>query len=406
MNIDHAVFTSTSTRSAQGYRIIAATRGLTATETKEITVTSPSHNSLVSDQQDAVGYAFYKLKSNRYCVCRSCHDGCEHTARGGYRVLTHILVLDESQMQSFGCNPFAVLRSVNKINATINTHDVEPTLQPITPEPNPNVTADLLDNPYTTLGQSSSEFLISTALNDGCTMISQVDSPEQIAEAILTALPARKRLECSFSIGLKFTLSRKRRMIWSVPVTDELKRITRGQKLTIVNDPRQSIPDFDRSEWIRMVTACVNERQLSSLSGITAMRFEDESDDGLNQVANVQLDLINIAQRSIDELIEVAARDWPDQHADDALSIVQRHYCLAATELLFSRILSAPDDQLRALWPALVELAVRKTTLQPHCDRLFEHMSSSQTASSPHPSPPPWHQAPISNPVPEPARMS
>ncbi len=106
--VDHAVFTSVRSSTGAGYRIIAATPGVTAEEKAEITRRSPSHDSLCDPSPQAIGLISYYLESGRMCVGLVRHAGKEHTARGGYRVHTHMAVLDRGVDDQFGCDPVRV----------------------------------------------------------------------------------------------------------------------------------------------------------------------------------------------------------------------------------------------------------------------------------------------------------
>ncbi|HPD29455.1 MAG TPA: hypothetical protein PLL20_05635 [Phycisphaerae bacterium] len=112
---DQAVFTSIRTPTGQGYRIVAASRGVRADEKAEITARSPSHGSLYESRPDAVGLLSYRLTSRRFCVGYVCHAGVEHTGRGGQRVYTHMALLDEAAYRSFDSNPGAVHAAIGKV---------------------------------------------------------------------------------------------------------------------------------------------------------------------------------------------------------------------------------------------------------------------------------------------------
>ncbi|MBU0718028.1 MAG: hypothetical protein KJ749_07255, partial [Planctomycetes bacterium] len=98
---DCAIFTSVRTSMGEGYRIIAASRGLRPDEKQVITRNSPSHNGTCAPPSSAdaetptvVGAAFYPLPPGRLCVALSTHAGAEHTGRGGPRVYTYNVVFD------------------------------------------------------------------------------------------------------------------------------------------------------------------------------------------------------------------------------------------------------------------------------------------------------------------------
>ncbi len=106
--VDQAVFTSVRSSTGAGYRLIAASPGVTPEEKAEITRRSPSHDSLCDASPQAVGLVAYALESRRICVGLVRHAGKEHTARGGYRVHTHMAVLDCAVDERFGSDPVRI----------------------------------------------------------------------------------------------------------------------------------------------------------------------------------------------------------------------------------------------------------------------------------------------------------
>src|SRR6185503_20317863 len=97
VTVEHGVFTSIRSHTGEGYRIITATPGIKADERAEITRRCPSHGSFCEESADAVGMSFFTLTTERHFIAIHCHAGVEHTARGGQRVYTHFVVLDNAQ---------------------------------------------------------------------------------------------------------------------------------------------------------------------------------------------------------------------------------------------------------------------------------------------------------------------
>ena len=82
LTCDQAIFTSIRTPMGEGYRIIAASRGLRPEEKQAITRSSPSHDSLcwpadkgTEETENRYGAAFYPLPTGRFCVALSCYGG-------------------------------------------------------------------------------------------------------------------------------------------------------------------------------------------------------------------------------------------------------------------------------------------------------------------------------------------
>ncbi|HSW46600.1 MAG TPA: hypothetical protein VLM89_13630, partial [Phycisphaerae bacterium] len=88
------MFTSIRSPMGQGYRLIAASGRVKPEEKVDILRCSPSHASLCDESPDALGLLCYPLKTGRYCIGCCLHAGVEHTARGGLRVYTHMVIVE------------------------------------------------------------------------------------------------------------------------------------------------------------------------------------------------------------------------------------------------------------------------------------------------------------------------
>ena len=109
---DQAVFTSVRTPTGEGYRIIAASRGLTAEEKRAITQNAPSHNGLYDQSASARAVAFYPLPTGRLCAACPCSAGSEHTGRGGTRVYTFSVIFAAEDFPAIRFNPFHIFRAI------------------------------------------------------------------------------------------------------------------------------------------------------------------------------------------------------------------------------------------------------------------------------------------------------
>ena len=136
LRCDQAIFTSVRTPMGEGYRIIAASRGLRADDKQAITRHCPSHEGLCheaprpGDPAPAPeAAAFYGLPSGHLCAALSCFAGAEHTGRGGQRVYTQCAVFDEEDFERCGYNAFSVIRAMVAAGLT------SPKLKPANPLP-------------------------------------------------------------------------------------------------------------------------------------------------------------------------------------------------------------------------------------------------------------------------------
>ncbi|MFQ5413316.1 MAG: hypothetical protein ACE5E6_02550, partial [Phycisphaerae bacterium] len=124
MQCEQAIFTSVRTPMGEGYRIIAAGKGLKPEEKKTITTQSPSHEAVCDTSPDARAVACYPLPTERLCVAATRVAGAEQSGRGGRRVYTMNIIFDVGDFEAFGYNPFHVARAMETAGLT------EPQLKP------------------------------------------------------------------------------------------------------------------------------------------------------------------------------------------------------------------------------------------------------------------------------------
>ncbi len=104
---EQAVFTSIRSPWGRGYRIVAASAGISPDEKREIVQRAPSHQSLCDASPQGRGLASFAMQSGRRCVFLTQNAGVEHSARGDFRVHTHVLVLEPAAYRCLGCDPLA-----------------------------------------------------------------------------------------------------------------------------------------------------------------------------------------------------------------------------------------------------------------------------------------------------------
>ncbi len=115
--VDQAIFTSIRTPMGEGYRIVACSPTIKEQEKKELARRLPSHGSLCESSPLTTALLSFPMASGRHCVALSQYAGQEHTARGGGRVLTHLILLQRSQVAALDCDPFAVRTAASRAGA-------------------------------------------------------------------------------------------------------------------------------------------------------------------------------------------------------------------------------------------------------------------------------------------------
>ncbi len=357
MQADRAIFTSASSLMAQGYRIVAASAGLTSVEKREITKHSPSHEALCDKSENASGTSFYRLSTGRVCVSYTCHSGNEESGRGGKRVLTNVLILDPTDFEHAGANPFAILRSAGErldfqaippkntqtldtIMLNANAGDPSLGLEPKFPES------------YEAVDDSSRTFLIDRAISEGC-MIAVLDSGGcDVVEGTFLSIPVTMRVQCDFSIGLRFALARKYRLNFVSGDTGPMERVIKGQRIIFLKSwEDESVTQHEKSPWTQMVSDCRTRNLVQTVLNLTDQRFDDESLSAMDSIAQRQMNLNRLDDGSLESWFETLAENH------DALCPIERRMAenqqKRAAECI-SRTLERTDTDELSQWMDLL----------------------------------------------------
>jgi hypothetical protein len=289
---DQAIFTSVRGPMGEGYRIIAASRGLKPEEKQTITRFSPSHDALCrpagaadganlgagTRQEPHVGahrhatlaaavatrpriqrpsdalipraqlsppadpvpgeengsicaVSFYALPTGRLCVAYSRNAGAEHTGRGGQRVYTISVVMAANRFADFGFDPFQVVRAMEDAGLT------EPQLKPSNALPEvelqspPHRTTAIHD---VTVRHRHTPILAALLGNEGV-VVNVGGGWLQSAEALMLSLPAPMRAAVGFSAGLRFSTGRAHRLQLLADENHTAKTRCAGQPMRYVD---------------------------------------------------------------------------------------------------------------------------------------------------------------------------
>jgi hypothetical protein len=241
VTIDQAIFTSVPSLTGEGYRIVASSPGLKPNEKVEITRHCPSHSGL----NQAVGLSSYGLSAGRHCVGYSCYAGTEHTARGGQRVYTHLVVLDRETFRKFDFNPLPIHRALGNIVG--ETPDLKPAnrLNSISLQL-PKDTGAVRE---ITIPVEHVCAVASVLLNrDRLIAVGSVD-PFGLLDWVLQVLAFPTRESLSVSIGLNFTPARKTQLTFLDEGDAQTQRLIRGQDIHWLN--LSATADLPASPYVR-----------------------------------------------------------------------------------------------------------------------------------------------------------
>jgi hypothetical protein len=363
---DQAIFTSIRGPMGEGYRIIAAGKGLRPEEKQTITRNSPSHDSLCAAHADesevgkSVGVAFYPLPTGRLCVGYSCFAGAEHTGRGGQRVYTLSLCFAADRFASVGFNPFHVVRAI------LGSELCKPQLSP--PQVLPEVELEISTEERRIGGASwcrsvappARKHVLQQLLDDRSVVVNLDADWLDSAEAILLGLPGPLRAKVSWAAGLKFSLGRGYRFHLLFDRTPATRTRTAGQRVEFIEPAAISeIPR--RTAWVAFVDRFWDRANLAGLSRRTSQPFQDSGPEMRERVARMYQDIDELGQTDTPKLLANCGERLVPR-GDETERGVVREYLENATRELIRRFSGAPWTQVSGHWPALLELARRNPT--------------------------------------------
>lgn len=325
---DQAIFTSIPTPMGEGYRIVATSRGLRPREKQAITRLSPSHDALchpAGEETDNYGIAFYTLPSGKLCVALSCCAGAEHTGRGGDRVYTHNVIFEADQFPRCTYNPFAVLRAM--VKAGLNSPQLKP--PPVLPElhlPMHDTVPETTGNIAVSQGSSRREgqcswgwglelrrtlsaawrsYVLDALLDGRSLIVNLTDGWLGAAEALFMGIPGPMRADVSFSVGLRFSVSRCHRLFFLRDEQGATKSRTAGRPIEYLEPAAQQEPTPEIGAWLSFVERHWSRGDTSRLSRRTSQPFSDLSATARERVGRVYNELDTIPHTDTAELLAV-----------------------------------------------------------------------------------------------------
>lgn len=310
--VERAVFTSIRSPMGVGYRIVAASSGISADEKREILRCAPSHGSLCDPSPDATGLASFTMNSGRQCLLLSRHAGVEQTARGGYRVHTHVLVIDPELFARLSWDPFevegAALVEIGERLSEIPSARLEPlSLRP-------------RNNPFSEHHYSAAKSpegrdgdllagAVSAILERRPTLIVGTPTPRDVLRWMLQATPGARRRDLSVSYGLKFSPTRRFECILADATSPEIKRIAQDHAFNVIhwNAPPAPTGACFR-EWLRFVRGRCAAGRFRDVARLSADIVQDCSSETLASVVGLLDDIERAPTGGVPQLDELTQR--------------------------------------------------------------------------------------------------
>lgn len=289
---EQAVFTSVRSPMGEGYRIIAASTGVRPDEKAEITRRAPSHAGLCSTDQAAAGLLGFPLKNGRHCLGHTYYAGREHTARGGQRVYSHFVVLEQSAWRAFGCNAI-------RLDAALKHAAETPFLKPgrsigrlvLAPSRvEGSVRRNLeLDHSRWTRPPGRIEHIVRICRTILCgeqLLVAGRDDSWSLLHLCLVSLPQSARRLLGVSVGICFSPARGLQLCVVPHDPDISERAVCGRKMRCLSldEPCAQQPSpFD--PWLDFVKGLLRQGRILQLEKLTSTMMEPVSAEELADVA-------------------------------------------------------------------------------------------------------------------------
>lgn len=365
VQLDRGIYASDRSPMGVGYRLIASSAGITAEEKRAIVRCAPSQGNLCEDGPDATGLASFPLSSGRQAVLLSRHAGIEATARGGYNVLTHVLVLDQDDFALIGWDPFVVAQlTLAQLGDEIPTNSVArleplPLACPLDDVSTPLKTPDVsLIKPFITA--------LAALLERTRTLITGVAAAPDVLRWLVQATPAALRQGLSLSYGMKYTRARQFDLVLADPSPTEIKRVASDGDLNVLDwHASVQMPNASYQAWLQFVQTSCKEGCFHEAAQLANEITTECSADSLARVTQIVADLEHVPTAERELLSDLTL-----EHLGHAASI-------GVPRRLLDELKTAIADRRTQLDE--IEAAEREAAEQAAADQAVESPSTSQT---------------------------
>jgi len=299
---DQAIFTSVRSPTGNGYRLVAASPGIRPEEKVEITRRSPSHDSLCVGIGKPIGLTTYRVGRSRRAVACSCHAGREHTARGGERVYTHVLLLDRAAYRRFMSDPVQVHAALASILA--RGKPLIPPPQRLAPLTIPLRSGEPANRPTLSappVAPSTVDWIWAVAaelLAGRHLILAAAPDPMPLLECALLALPCHIREQIDASVGVKFSPARHLQLVLVPDAPAQVQRLTAGRDVQVrrADGAPPPIPAKYHG-WFNLLQRWWREGRFAQIVELTSGLCADCPAAALNRVAAIceDLDLLTTA---------------------------------------------------------------------------------------------------------------
>jgi hypothetical protein len=351
LSVDQAIFTSMPSSVGEGYRIIAASSGLVASERAELTRSAPSHGSLIEDDGMDGAFLVCCLASGRLAIGWVRNAGMEHTRRGGERIHTHFAILRPDQYGRFACNPVRVVDILSAAVGKVPELSEKKLLPQLLLDADPAIVAFPVSSPEreSALATPDASCALAASLLEKTSALMVARShAREILEWALMILPLAHRACLPLSFGLRFTPSRGRGATVLPAADPQTLRAVRGQPIRLLGvQGSPTPPPSEFSHWLDFVVERWGLGQFTALHRLTGRINFDAGPAALERIADIvrdrdRIDTVDaeVLQRVIEFYVE--APFSPELERDLVDELLEAGRCRLAA--LGAASVSAPES--------------------------------------------------------------
>jgi hypothetical protein len=222
MLLEQALFTSAQTRQVNGYHLVARSAGIDDAVARELTRWSPSHGGIAGTEADCWSLNFFPVNAECLCLSRTVYGGVEYSRRGGWKVVTRMLLFTPGQLRGYKDDPLSLARAALALGH-LRLEAAVPARLPRVELPD-STACHCLPNAWDGLPRGAGEvFGQQCASNRSGEAAALLASGERLAlvghaqplaalEAVFAQLAPAERMRTSFTTGLRPSVHREFRL--------------------------------------------------------------------------------------------------------------------------------------------------------------------------------------------------
>ena len=215
-DIEQAIFASSDRGSVKGYQLVARSPGIDRAMSQCLCRWAPTQ--LPSDDPEQWVINYFPIDDQRVAVTRTVIGGPEYSRRGGFQVVTLILVLTNEQFQAYRCNPILVVKTalavgLLRLPASLDCEQLAPANLPVQPlvlpaESRRSRVVDSNGDSEQALLDSIVELVAELVADAQRIALIGADDPVRLVDNLIGKLSVDARRAFSFTTGLAPTVRR------------------------------------------------------------------------------------------------------------------------------------------------------------------------------------------------------